>query len=130
RTLRLSPPRPGAPERLCLRRGLPARRPGGDVAEAAAAAIRAEPRRGAGLDGARGHRGDGRGLWRRAAARLCRDARRAAPFHRVVRGFDRQPRGLVESEFAVSIDGGAGRGGRLIAAAFAPDGTVLEVLQV
>jgi serine/threonine protein phosphatase 1 len=56
----------------------------------------------------------------------------AAPFEgfrRVVRGFDRQPRGLVESKFAVSLDAGAGRGGRLIAAAFAPDGTVLEVLQ-
>ena len=56
----------------------------------------------------------------------------AAPFdgfRRVVRVFDRQPRGLVESEFAVSLDAGAGRGGRLIAAAFAPDGAVLEVVQ-
>ena len=56
----------------------------------------------------------------------------AAPFggfRRVVRGFDRQARGLVEREFAVSLDAGAGRGGKLIAAAFAPDGAVLEVLQ-
>jgi serine/threonine protein phosphatase 1 len=52
-----------------------------------------------------------------------------AGFRRVVRGFDRQPRGLVESEFAVSLDAGAGRGGRLLAAAFAPDGTVRDVLQ-
>jgi serine/threonine protein phosphatase 1 len=50
-------------------------------------------------------------------------------FRRVVRGYDRQPRGLVESEFAASLDAGAGRGGRLLAAAFAPDGTVVEVLQ-
>ena len=50
-------------------------------------------------------------------------------FARVVRGFDRQMRGLVESEFAVSLDAGAGRGGRLFAAAFAPDGTVLELLE-
>ena len=56
----------------------------------------------------------------------------AAPFDgfgRVIRGFDRQMRGLVEGEFAVSLDGGAGRGGRLLAAAFAPDGGVLERLE-
>ena len=52
-----------------------------------------------------------------------------ARFLRVVRGFDRQPRGVLEGDFAVSLDGGAGRGGRLLAAAFDPDGTVLEVLQ-
>jgi serine/threonine protein phosphatase 1 len=52
-----------------------------------------------------------------------------AGFRRVIRGFDRQPRGVVESEFAVSLDGGAGRGGRLLAAAFDPEGSVLEVLQ-
>lgn len=52
-----------------------------------------------------------------------------AGFRRLVRGFDRQARGLVETEFAVSLDAGAGRGGRLLAAAFGPDGTVLEVLQ-
>jgi serine/threonine protein phosphatase 1 len=52
-----------------------------------------------------------------------------AGFRRVIRGSDRQMRGLVESEFAVSLDAGAGRGGRLLAAALAPDGAVLEVLQ-
>ncbi len=52
-----------------------------------------------------------------------------AGFRRVIRGFDRQPRGVVESEFAVSLDAGAGRGGRLLAAAFDPDGAVLDVLQ-
>ena len=49
-------------------------------------------------------------------------------FRRVVRGFDRERRGVVEHEFAVSLDAGAGRGGRLLAAAFAPDGSILEVL--
>ncbi|HEX3954973.1 MAG TPA: hypothetical protein VHW90_15455 [Stellaceae bacterium] len=56
----------------------------------------------------------------------------AAPyggFKRLVRGFDRQHRGLVESEFAVSLDAGAGRGGALMAAAFDPAGAVLETLQ-
>jgi len=50
-------------------------------------------------------------------------------FGRVIRGFDREMRGLVEAEFAVSLDAGAGRGGPLIAAAFAPDGAVLERLE-
>ena len=49
-------------------------------------------------------------------------------FARVVRGFDRQQRGVVEREFSVSLDGGAGRGGPLMAALFAPDGSVVEVL--
>lgn len=52
-----------------------------------------------------------------------------AGFRRVVRGFDRRQRGLVERDFAVSLDAGAGRGGQLLAAAFAPDGAVLEVVQ-
>ena len=52
-----------------------------------------------------------------------------AGFDLVVRGFDRQLRGLVEGEFAVSLDAGAGRGGPLLAAAFAPDGAVLEVVE-
>ncbi|MGC2525825.1 MAG: hypothetical protein WA417_24745 [Stellaceae bacterium] len=52
-----------------------------------------------------------------------------AGFRRVVAGIDRQRRGLVEREFAVSLDGGAGRGGRLLAACFAPDGAVLDRLE-
>lgn len=52
-----------------------------------------------------------------------------AGFRRVIRGFDRQHRGLVEGRFGVSLDGGAGRGGPLLAAAFAPDGSVQEVLR-
>jgi hypothetical protein len=38
-------------------------------------------------------------------------------------------RGLVEGRFAVSLDAGAGRGGPLLAAAFAPDGAVLDLLE-
>jgi serine/threonine protein phosphatase 1 len=52
-----------------------------------------------------------------------------AGFRRIVRGFDRRQRGLVEREFAVSLDAGAGRGGPLLAAAIALDGAVLEVVQ-
>ena len=50
-------------------------------------------------------------------------------FRRVIRGFDRERRGLVECDFAVSLDAGAGRGGPLLAAAFAGNGEVLELLE-
>ncbi len=50
-------------------------------------------------------------------------------FRRVVRGVDRHRRGLVERDFAVSLDGGAGRGGRLIAACFEATGAVLDVVE-
>jgi hypothetical protein len=51
-------------------------------------------------------------------------------FRRVVRGIDRERRGLVEREFAVSVDGGAGQGGRLIAACFDSDGSVVDIAEV
>ena len=47
-------------------------------------------------------------------------------FRRIVRGYDRRHGGLVESPHAVSLDGGSGFGGPLIAACFAPDGTLLD----
>ncbi|HYM73014.1 MAG TPA: hypothetical protein VET89_08540 [Stellaceae bacterium] len=49
-----------------------------------------------------------------------------AGFSRVVRGFDRNRRGLVERPFGVSIDGGAGRGGPLQAVCLAADGTIVD----
>jgi len=52
-----------------------------------------------------------------------------AGFRRIVRGVDRDRRGVVEREFAVSVDGGAGRGGRLIAACFGIDGDLVEVAE-
>lgn len=56
----------------------------------------------------------------------------AAPFdgfRRVVCGSDRERRGFVEGEFASVLDGGAGRGGPLLAACFAADGGVVERLK-
>jgi hypothetical protein len=50
-------------------------------------------------------------------------------FRRIVRGVDRDRRGLVEREFAVSVDGGAGRGGKLTAACFGLDGSVVDVAE-
>jgi len=49
-----------------------------------------------------------------------------AGFTRVVRGFDRDRRGLVQGPFGISLDGGAGRGGRLQAACIAADGTIAD----
>jgi serine/threonine protein phosphatase 1 len=50
-------------------------------------------------------------------------------FRRVVRGSDRQRRGLVERAFAVSLDGGAGRGGRLLAACLTTTGEVCDLVE-
>jgi len=49
-----------------------------------------------------------------------------AGFGRVIRGFDRDRRGVVEGTFAVSVDGGAGRGGRLQAVCIAADGQIVD----
>lgn len=50
-------------------------------------------------------------------------------FRRVVRGFDRDHRGLVEADFAASVDKGSGRGGSLLAACFEAGGNVVELLE-
>jgi serine/threonine protein phosphatase 1 len=47
-------------------------------------------------------------------------------FRRVVAGFDRARRGIVEAEFACLVDGGAAAGGPLIAACFALDGSIVD----
>jgi serine/threonine protein phosphatase 1 len=53
-----------------------------------------------------------------------------AGFRRIVRGVDRDRRGVVEREFAVSVDGGAGQGGRLIAACFGYGGALVDIATV
>ena len=45
-------------------------------------------------------------------------------YRRVVRGTDRERRGLVERQYAVSLDAGSGRGGKLLAACFDAEGRV------
>jgi serine/threonine protein phosphatase 1 len=52
-----------------------------------------------------------------------------ASFRRIVRGVDRDQRGVVEREFAVSVDGGAGHGGRLMAACFGLDGALVDIVE-
>ena len=83
----------------------------------------------AGIDAARPLQAQGDAFWwcKRDILDLTRPF---DGFSRVVRGFDREMRGLVERQFAVSLDAGAGRGGPLMAVAFAPDGAVLERLEV
>jgi serine/threonine protein phosphatase 1 len=56
----------------------------------------------------------------------------AAPFEgfgRVVRGVGRGHRGVVERQFAVSLGDGSGNTGSLVAACFAPDGGVLDIVE-
>jgi len=48
---------------------------------------------------------------------------------RIVRGFDRAKQGAVQSQYTLSLDGGCGRGGPLLAALLAPDGETLEVFE-
>jgi serine/threonine protein phosphatase 1 len=50
-------------------------------------------------------------------------------FRRVIRGYDRQQRGLVESNYAVSLDAGAGRGGALIAVCFDDRGRIVDAVE-
>ena len=50
-------------------------------------------------------------------------------YRRVVRGFDRRHGGLVESPYAISLDGGAGFGGRLLAACLSNDGEIVDRIE-
>ena len=50
-------------------------------------------------------------------------------FRRIVRGIDREQRSFIEREFAVSLNGGTGRFGRLTAACFGAGGEVLELIE-
>ena len=50
-------------------------------------------------------------------------------FRRVVRGIDREQRSFIERDFAVSLNGGTGRLGRLTAACFGAGGEVLELIE-
>jgi serine/threonine protein phosphatase 1 len=57
----------------------------------------------------------------------------ASPFfgtERVVRGLDPEHRGVVETEFTLSLDGGCGFGGNLIAAMITPGTEQIEILSV
>ena len=56
----------------------------------------------------------------------------AAPygdFVRIVRGFDKRANGLTEGLFTVSLDGGAGRGGTLLAVCLDAAGAVVDTLE-
>lgn len=49
-------------------------------------------------------------------------------FFHIIRGFDRQHAGIKRSSFAVSLDGGAGFGGALLAACFDRDGAIVDTV--
>jgi hypothetical protein len=50
-------------------------------------------------------------------------------FRRIVRGIDREQRSFIERDFAVSLNGGIGRLGRLTAACFGAGGAVIELIE-
>lgn len=50
-------------------------------------------------------------------------------FARIVRGFDKHASGLTEGRFTLSLDGGAGRGGSLLAACLDSTGAVVDSLE-
>lgn len=52
-----------------------------------------------------------------------------AGFRRVVRGFERGHPGVIATDFTVTIDGGAGFGGPLIAACFDQAGEIVERIE-
>ncbi|HZS82425.1 MAG TPA: hypothetical protein VFA50_06120 [Stellaceae bacterium] len=81
----------------------------------------------AGLDATRPLDTQGDAFWW-DGRRLLELARPYAGFRRVIRGFDHLHRGVVEAEFATSIDAGCGFGGELVAVCFAPDGAVLQTV--
>jgi serine/threonine protein phosphatase 1 len=81
----------------------------------------------AGLDPARPLDAQGDEFWW-GGARFLELTEPYAGFRRVIRGFDRKHAGIVEAPHAVSVDGGCGFGGDLIAACFAADGTLLGSL--
>ena len=53
-----------------------------------------------------------------------------AGFHRLVRGYDPAGGGLQLEGMAVTLDSGSGRGGRLAAGLFEPDGSLVEIVEV
>ena len=52
-----------------------------------------------------------------------------AGFKRVIRGFDRQKRGMMLADHIASLDGGCGFGGTLIAACFTLDGEICDQIE-
>lgn len=83
----------------------------------------------AGIDPERPLDAQGDGLWWNTAGFESM----TAPFfgtERVVRGLDPEHRGVVETEFTLSLDGGCGFGGNLMAAAITPGAMRIENLTV
>ncbi len=66
---------------------------------------------------------DGKGFTRLAQTPYAYEG-----FARVVRGYERSAPGLIETPYTLTLDGGCGRGGPLLAVAFSPEGQILDSL--
>ncbi len=51
-------------------------------------------------------------------------------FQKIVRGYDPEHLGIKETPHTICLDGGCGFGGRLIAGCLAPDGRILETIDI
>jgi serine/threonine protein phosphatase 1 len=81
----------------------------------------------AGLDPVRPLDAQGDGLWWNTDG-FVGMTERFFGAERVVRGLDPEHRGVVETGFSLSLDGGCGFGGNLIAAAVTPGGRAVETI--
>jgi hypothetical protein len=83
----------------------------------------------AGFDNTRLLEDQGEALWWTTSQfRLA--GRAQSVYNRIIRGFDSVNNGAVLDEGAVTLDGGCGRGGPLMAGCFTPSGHLVEVIAV
>ena len=83
----------------------------------------------AGLDNTKPLQGQADALWW-AARSFDTITEPYRGFGKIVRGYDPEGRGLVETDHTISIDGGAGRGGTLIAVCLTRDGAMEDIVTV
>ncbi len=83
----------------------------------------------AGLDSAKPLQGQADALWWAARSFEAIDEPYRG-FAKVVRGYDPDHRGLMETEFTISIDGGAGRGGTMVAVCLNREGALDDIVTV
>lgn len=83
----------------------------------------------AGFDSTRSLDDQGESLWWTSAP-FTLTSRAQTIYSRVVRGFDSVNNGAVLDDTAVTLDGGCGRGGPLMAGGFTPGGKLAEIIAV
>jgi hypothetical protein len=83
----------------------------------------------AGFDSTRSLEDQAEALWW-ATATFRISGRAQSVYSRIVRGFDSVNGGISLEDAAMTLDGGCGRGGPLACGCFAPDGRLIEIINV